>query len=560
MQLTTFEPGDWDGPTTAVLRPRPWYAHILDLRDPDTDRLSPQFLGGLTQLADCYRDMQARLVLTVRADLWRAVAGQPIAGIHVLRLDEAPDSLSLIERRIKQSAAALVPHLNDPKVKPHLQELSAVQAAEAAQTILHEWALLSVKEDEAEWCDHLAKVLDNHTGELNGLFVPSETPSQAELLSNDDRCLLIALGCLRSVQLAELDSVSKSLSAYLQRIAQPRDDGKVSAYEALGGPGLRGRIDRIKARVRPGEIVAFKQSAFGDAAVRYVWDNYPTSRPPIAEWLIRLAVKDAGRQQVAKEWLSELVRRHQDVDFIKKKMQKLAIEQDCPWLLADVLYDGAKDPHMRRRCERVLYDWALNEELQGVVVAVAERLLLDGERSEIAVRRLQRVADETSKEEISVSVLAAFEAALQHPGARTQFIASAAAWLKQDASKPSAKLALRALVSADAGSLPWLLSEQAAEIDLQLVLGEALADDITHDAILTILAKASLDETHYARVVDAVAAAAVQQGAGMALYRLLARFGGQDRFSGRDPEGDIQSKVKLVAAGDTAPPEAHTVI
>ncbi|MFC0623262.1 S1 family peptidase [Kribbella deserti] len=544
MLMTAFDP-DWEHPTVAALRPKAGYVHVLDVETSVDLGKARAFVVGLTELAGIYRDMNARLVLTVRTEFWRSVVSGSIPEVHVIQLEEAPDSVQVVGRRLGVITARLQPHVDADTVKPYLKGLSAVQATRAAARILDAWRSWPDQDDDSQWAQRLHKLLDNHVKTLDGLFLAPESA-----LSPEDRCFLLALACVQSVRLSELDDLSTSLAARLQATTDDKDKVKESAFAVFSRPGLVGRVNAIQAKILPGEIVVFKESAFGDAAVRYAWDNFPPIRKPMADWLIGLAVKDAGRQNLVQERLSGLVIRHQDVGFIKNELKELT--SDSRWLLEEVLLAGAKDPHMQRGCEQLLYGWATTAGLRSTVVTVASRMLLEGVRTEIAVRRLQRVADATEDPGIDKAVQEAFEAALQVPGIRGTVAAAFAKWLRDNAAARSAKIALRALMAVDTGDIPWLLSEQASDIDLILVLREALADRTSHPALAAIVSRASIDDARYNGMIDALARALVGLGS-LVPFRLYEAFVGYD-FNGRTPEADLDAKFKIILASDDEPP------
>ncbi|TCC36323.1 hypothetical protein [Kribbella speibonae] len=532
------------------------------MRDPVHDRPPKPFVDRLEQLATSYRSLRAALVLTVRSELWR---GHPtsIPGVCFVRLDNAPDSEELVARHVKLHGGDLEAVVTSEKVARHLKGMTAVRAADAVERILHEWERLSRDaRDETQRIDHIAEMLDSHLDDLDQLFAEpgsavveadGNDPVKMAPLSTEDRCMLIALACIGAVQLPELDDASKELMGHLQRRPSAKTDAEprteIVPFEAFGGAGLRGRLRRIGAANPQGDTVALKQPGFGDAAVRYVWDYYPDTRRPIATWLVGLAGKDPTAAQAVHQRLSELIRRRQDVDFLTNDLKELTGKNTG--LLADVLYDATTDAHMRRRCERVLYDWAPSEKYQVVVADVSRRLLLDGTCFDIALRRLRRVADAAQSQDATTVVLSAFESAVDDPALRDRFLARVSGWFSEAPARPSSNLALRAVLRATVDGVPWLLSDDAEGVEVHAVLGEALNDPATYGAIVGLLDAVTGDDELYARVVVGLRTAAAEQGAVLALLDLARQFRDTSRFGTRDPLSDLTNGLTFGDLGMT---------
>lgn len=314
-------------------------------------------------------------------------------------------------------------------------------------------------------------------------------------------------------------------------------------------------MSNIKADIGQNEIVTLKRPSFGDAVVRYVWDYYTPIREPFTRWLISLARDDSSLTKELAALISALVRRHQDVEFIKNDFVKIV--RSHPEFLAVVLYDGVLDPHMQRRCERLLYDWAARSELQSVVIDVCARLLstpnLTLERRNSALTRLRRAADTARADsETPHKILKVFTSVAEDEGLRSWFLSIARKWFAVDASSTSARIAFTVMMKTLEKELPWLLTEEAAGPDIDLILGEYLANletaDFSSDAVVSLVEKVSGDDNLYSRTMDRLTSVAAAHGAIRPVFELAARLSEAGRENGRHPLRDIEARLRVVPA------------
>ncbi|NBE99987.1 trypsin-like peptidase domain-containing protein [Nonomuraea sp. KC401] len=560
-----LDPGDWDKPTAKSLPLKTRRAYILDLRDPEHDTPSSEFINDLNVLAQWFKGARTRLVITIAEQLWRGKSKHSHSNLRVISLNDGVDSLILIRSYIAVQAPELLPVLKMQEVEPHLEGMNAVQAQYALQDIVSIAASRDEKESVEDLGKRIGSRLDDHREKLDVIFgeensdIPPHHYTEKDgttlrRLSFEDRCLLVALACEKSVRFAQLERDSERLIAALQNKKPSELPG--APDQAFAGPGLRGRINGIGASISPSEIVSLKRPGFAEGIVRYVWDNYTKVRRPLVRWLLDLAADSTIRENLAAEWISDLVRRHQDVDFIRQDLAKLAAERAQHELLANVLYAATLDTHMRRRCERLLYDWADKPEMHFVVIKVSSRLL-ESDRRVIALRRLRRVADaHGSTVKSHTEILDSFSSAMRSAGLRDWFLNSMTEWIRAGTSATSTKLAFTAIIDADVNGIPWLLTREADEENIVRMLGSLLGDaasiESAANALVALVERASADDDLYNRLMDYLASAAEAHGAIAALFGLGARFSEVGRKVGRDPLSDTSRRVKIVRV---APPD-----
>lgn len=567
LRLARLNPGDWDEPTALLLPRRSRRAYVLDLPDPDHDKPKAEFVGDLGLLAPWYKDMMSRLIITVEERLWRGRSAVPSTNVHVVWLDKSPNAVELVARYIEIHEPTLSAVVHSEKVTQHLKGMNAVQAIHAVEQIrsikgsLREDQLISDQNLIERLQELAAEKLDDHHEELDNLFAetgldmypisPSRTHRSEEIrpLSLRDRCMLIALACQGRVRLSRLEKDTEQLISTLG------EAGDITPPEILAGPGLRGSVNNIRADIGLNEIVALRRPSFGDAVVRYVWDYYTPIREPFARWLINLTSDDSSLTGEIAHLISALIRRHQDVDFIKNDFVK--ITRSRPEFLVIALYDGVLDPHMQRRCERLIYDWATRTDLQSVVVDICARLLstpdLAVERRNSALTRLRRAADTERADPKTIQrVLEVFRSVTENEVLRPWFLPIARKWFTADASSTSSRIAFTAMMGVQDKGLPWLLTEEASGIDIDRMLGEYLVDlrttDFSSDSIVSLVEKVSGDDNLYLKTMDRLTSIAAAHGAIRPVFELASRLSEAGRENGRQPLKDIEARLRVVPA------------
>ncbi|MFE9338631.1 hypothetical protein ACFYMQ_18040, partial [Streptomyces sp. NPDC007063] len=132
---------DWHAPSPGRLPLEEDYGFQLDLKDPEHDRVTVDFLDALPEHAERLRACRSHLVLTVAQEMWADHRVLPRHGVHVLHLQAAPDALPLVEAHLMAHGhAALVASLRTfTKACASLKGLNAVEAARAVHTIVAAW-------------------------------------------------------------------------------------------------------------------------------------------------------------------------------------------------------------------------------------------------------------------------------------------------------------------------------------------------------------------------------------------------------------------------------------
>lgn len=554
LRMARLDVGDWEKPAASVLPLLPWHAFILDLQDPDHDRPTAGFMGDLDSFSTQLRQAQSCLVVVVREDLWASRLSRSLGGISNITLADPPDSIELIERYFENRDPIMIPVIQDASVRTHLVGMTAIEASDAIGRIQRSLPANHHATDIGLLVNRVAESLDAHGEELDALFGDGDKGEgfkgvrRQASLDLEDRCLLLALSFCTSVPVRRAERHSRNILAELQEgsfVAPPRPD------EIFAKAGIRGRLRRVKAKVVRGDVAELVRPSFGFAAVNYVWDNYEEIRRPLVKWICS-AVKDESLRLTAAEWISSLVRRSQDVDFIRNELRLLLQNSADKGVLVEVLLNACRDQHMRRRAERLLYDWAHQPGSQEVVIRVSERLFLETGRA-IALRRLQRVADSPRIDpDTMASVSKAFEAILVSEATRNDFLSAVSEWVAVDKSRSSTKLALSAVIRS-AGGLDYLLQLGRGTADssgLKQILAEMLLDPSSHSTIVDMFRSAGNSDATYERLIQALGGAAKEQGLVAALFRLAGAL--DVAVNGRKPVDDLSDYLEGDGLGAVA--------
>ncbi|MEV1198831.1 hypothetical protein [Microbispora rosea] len=561
LQIARLEPGDWDEPSTKALPQRSNRAYVLDLSDPEHDRPSIAFVQNLSSMAEAYTALRSRLVITISSDLWRGRGIRQIPNVCVIKLEKSPNPRELAEHYLALRDEKLREAIQWDDMSGYLEGMNAVQTLEAIDTI-HSTYSSRAEDDTTPIHARITEALNNHTKALDVLFSDpnrTQTPQQTHIkredldelvpLSLEDRCLLITLSVRDGTRLSQFELDSKRLQEVLGNGSSPKLN--TTAGDILAGPGLRGRIRYIDARVDTNEIIRLKRPSLGPATIRYVWDNYAAIRESIADWMVSQASSEDEWATIARQWLSSLIRRNQDIDFIKGSLAKVTQQRKQPSILADVLTDAITDPHMQRRCERLLYDWASQIDRQRIVLSVCGRLLRT-ERRNTALTRLRRVAD---AERIAVGaqedLLQIFREAATDAQLQTWFLEAIRTWFSTAPSTDipnSSKLAFAAAMDAEVEGEPWLLSESAKGSDVDRMLGEVISElgEIQHaeKSLAALVIRTGPNDTLYYSLIRRIAVAAMTYGLLLPIFNLSNSLNEAGAQVGRNPVRDIDNIIR----------------
>ncbi len=495
--------GDWNAPSQGRLPLEEEHAYQLDLKDPESDRPSADFLDALSTFADHLGDARSYLVLTVAQELWddRLTTRK---GVQVVYLSEPPDALRVVETRLNAAGhAPLVADLRSfPKAVASLRGLHAMAAVRAANTIVMTWQEHKRLQDACTSAalprsapadaylsleDRITAALSDWRDHLDGLFgeVATTHDNVKGSLTLEDRCLLLALAVRQSAPLPIVASTARALHQALA----PKDAGTRSSLSptqsSFAGRGLRRRIQDVGAAVGSQDTVLFDRPAYGRAILEYVWDNYEAIREAMLAWLVQSAA-GYSTADLSVAALSALVLRHGTTAHLTT-LGAIARESH-PDLLSAVLDVTVHDEHVGRLAWDVLYRWAEQKPYAPTVISACRRVLHDdaanASTAKRAMVRLRRIAHTTSEPDLRRDVLKAFEELASRPTGTARLVAEVRDWQESQASAKSGSLAFLALMPVQDDGMPWLMSDRAPDIDVQRALQDLLSSpDTTAEAI-----------------------------------------------------------------------------
>ncbi|MGK5678531.1 trypsin-like serine peptidase [Actinoplanes sp. URMC 104] len=555
--LVRLDPSDWNEPQIGAMAFKARHAYILDLRDPEHDRPSLAFLEGLSRLTERLSSLQSYLVVTVREQIWRGLEVRQIPKLTTVRLTASPDPVEIVHHYLEVRNPEILSSLGAFDFRKYVGGMNVVQAVEAVEVITATFLKASTGRNQPGFVAALTEVLDDHAEELDDLFADSHTAvtqdgsgAKSAPLSLPDRCLMLSLALRRSSTIGQIETDARSLEAVLSGSSQANLAGRQSAALTLAGAGLRGRLKRIKASPTRGEAVVFDRSSMPDAVVFYVWDNYEPVRAALADWLVGAVGEGRMAQETAVAWLTELIRRNESIDFVRTDLAKASKSRQQTQVLAAVLAELILNQHLRRRCERVLYDWSVRLDFQEVVIDVSARILRS-DRSVIGLRRLQRVSDYPKTAATSLSkVQDVFAGAFGEDLIREKVLPALISWFREAPTMKSSRMAFAALLTVRVGSIPWIFSAEAHGFDLNVMLSEVIYDASLAEPLVNLLQEVGDDPLMYARAVDSLASAAAFTGSISVLMRLADRIRRLDDVPSRDVLRDLSARMKLSHVGN----------
>ncbi|MEV6213049.1 hypothetical protein [Kitasatospora sp. NPDC051914] len=484
---------DWNSPSRTRLPLEQRHAFQLDLKDPDTDRVSADFLTSLGKHAEHLANCRSYLVLTVAQEIWEVPGLVARPGVQVLRLTESPAAGPVVDAHLEAGGH----HEPAKEIRAseralsQLRGLNAVAAVQAVHRIVAVWEehrlhrqapapLRSGADRDAAktFEDRVLEALSDWRGELDELFgdriVAGGRTDRS--LALEDRYLLLSLAVRQSAPVSLVSADTRQLQAAVESVNTDPTAG-TAAQAAFASRGLRRRIQDVGATVDGRDVVLFDRPAYGRAVLEYVWDNYEAMRTPLLGWLAKLAARPDPTDPVVRT-LASLALRH----GTREHLNKLA-ELTAPDLLGAVLRTAVHDEHVGRLVWATLYQWADTSGSAPTVVSTCRLVLADPEVSsaaaKMAVVRLRRVAQRTTDPAVRQSVLAVFEELARRSAGRARLVTEVGTWQQAKSSSRSGSLAFLALMSVDTPGLPWLLSADAPGIDVQRALAELLGSPET---------------------------------------------------------------------------------
>ncbi|MFD7817625.1 hypothetical protein ACFV6E_32595 [Streptomyces sp. NPDC059785] len=497
---------DWNTPSKGRLPLEKDHAYQLDLKHPENDQPSADFLDALSEHAAHLRGCRSHLVLTVAQDLWRDHRLSDRPGIHVLRLQEAPDAERVVAVHLRAHGYDELTDslLSFPKATAALRGLTAVAAVQAAHTAVMAWKEHSRASQQPARPDgqntpmsleqRITFALTDWRDALDGLFgdMTSLRSPDSPSLPVEDRCLLIALAVR---QCAPMPDVARSAAALLQAIGHaPVIPGAAAGSSGLipsvlAGRGLRRRIQDVGARVDMQDTVVFDRPTYGRAVLEYVWDNYDVMRTPLLAWLLATA-QSPDPDDRAVDALAQLTVRHGTTDYLTT-LGDLA-RASHPEVLGTVMESAIRNEHIGRLAWEALYQWAAQDGYAPTVIALCRRILEDSSvttaHARRAMVRLRRVAHKAGDHAVRGQVLDAFDALVQQPTATQHLMNEVRSW--QDGKVSAARsgaLAFLALMSAEHEGIPWLVSAPPPGIDAQQAVHDLLKSPETTTEVIARL-------------------------------------------------------------------------
>ncbi|MEV5735233.1 hypothetical protein [Streptomyces sp. NPDC052292] len=492
---------DWDTPRQGRLPLEKRHAYQLDLKHPENDQVSTDFLNALSKHASHLRDCRSYLALTVAQDLWKDHRLSDRDGIQVVHLHEAPNAQHVVEAHLTANGYdQLVTTLRSfPKATTSLRGLTAVAAVRAAHTVVMAWkehshtdtqpSLVQAEgegETESTLEERIIAALTDWRGELDSRFgeMNSRHTHDNPSLTVEDRCLLLALAVQQSVP---MPTVARSAAALLDAIgeapaAPDAVPGISPTLSALAGRGMRRRIQDVGGQVDLQDTVVFDRPAYGRAVLEYVWDNYDVMRKPLLTWLVATA-QSADPEDHAVAALAELTVRHGTVDYLSTLGE--LVGGSHPKVLGAVMESAVHNEHVGRLAWEALYGWAEKESYAPAVIALCQRILEDSSvatsLAKRAMVRLRRVAHKNSDPTVVSQVQAVFDALVQHPTvAQRLLVGEVQSWQQGKVSSArSGALAFLALMTVRHDSTPWLVDCPPADIDVQRAVHDLLSSSKT---------------------------------------------------------------------------------
>lgn len=512
---------DWTTPRVGRLPLTERRAYQLDLKDPDRDRPSADFVSALDRYAQDLEACDSFLVITVAEELYDHGILLPGSGVHVVRLPTPPPARQVVEAHLRaHGCPGLIPYLEvlDP-ARVSLDGLDAVEAVRAADTVITAWqeherttrttgpvtdphAVAS----DSELAERMTDALSDWRDKLDNLFGETATVhgGRDSSLTFDDRCLLLALAVRQSSFLPDVARTARTLQDTIPSADPGRTAFGSGAQAVFAGRGLRRRVIDVGGTVDSHDAVTFDRPGYGKAVLAYVWDNYEVMRRPLLQWLVKDG-GSSGSPEHAVDALSALVLRHGSSEHLS--LLGTVARGAKNDLLPAVMLRAVHDEHVGRRAWGTLYRWAGTQEYAGSVIAICRRVLGDPEAtpsmSKMAMVRLRRVVHNSDTQD---TVLDVFTELAGQPGGIERLTEEVHAWQDAKASSRAGSLAFLALMSVHHGPLPHLLTDgEAPEIDVDRALRDLLGDMSTAPHVIprltTWIAACASDERAYAEVV-----------------------------------------------------------
>ncbi|GAA4853296.1 hypothetical protein [Kitasatospora terrestris] len=480
---------DWEKPSVGRFPLGRGHTYLLELKDPDNDRIDSTFLERLSDFSSRLRQADSRLVATVTDILWKGHHNWAGAGVTVVRLPAAPDAQQLVEHHLKaRGLASLIPYVQSPTARASIRGRNAVEAMRSVETVIRQWvdhqkgtsdrqvtvvpgqlsrpyrlensALADQPVDDLQ--TRIEQALTDWRESFDVLFnEPGLTTAAKERpLSLPNRCLLLSLAVHQAGPAAWIGSDAQALEA---AVGGPPGSsgatGPAGVAAIFAGQGLRPRLTALGAEVDLQDQVVYDRPGYAEAALVYVWDNFPPMRTVLLDWLVNLPVREYSGGDPAVRALSALILRHKDpkhLDDLRERTLKAGRGQ----VLAAVTERALGDGHMSSGTWQLLGRWAkLLTPVRAVVADICRSVLTDDSSSQaerrMAMTRLRSLA-RTESTVVDHQVLPVYDALAKRPESRLLLVREVENWLVREGSPAAGRLALLALMPCTEAGHPWL--------------------------------------------------------------------------------------------------------
>lgn len=555
---------DWESPAVSRLPLEVGQILQIDLKDPDQDRPSTAFLKDLDGHAQKLEDCKSYLVLTVAEELWRGHRAWTSDRVRVVHLNDSPDPHKVVGEHLRKAGhPGLDAYAQTDKARQQITGLNAVEAVHAASTVIKQWEELARRRPpalpvgaaqesllDADLRVQVESALADWREDFDILFGdPSEGERRSmRPLPLDDRCLLLALALRQSSPVLQIATDARILQDEIEAASNKLTTRFSDTGSVFAGRGLRRRIQDIGAIVDSRDNISFDRPGYGQAVLTYVWDNYEVMRPRLLEWLVKAS--DATEDNdPAINALAQLAFRFGGSKDLSD-LRKTALKTQGQDVLGKVLARAAQDEHTGRLVWATLYSWASQPEMQPVVVTMCCDVLRDPDAavpvSKMAMVRLRRVVQEAGDEPARAAVLKAWRI-LSDLDRTDLLIDEIQKWQRKATQGVAGKLALLALMPLERDGVPWLLSDNPPDIDVEAGLRELFADiellPVTIPVVVAWVRACAQDANRYERLRDQLLSPLSNQKvfkAGMALMQSLAEVRRPDGSSiGEDLYGRL---------------------
>ncbi|MDQ7907960.1 hypothetical protein RB614_25880 [Phytohabitans sp. ZYX-F-186] len=436
---------DWPSPRTDLL-PHIDRPCLLDLTF-ETDVI-PEGFGR--QLADLVRPMYETggcLIVTVTPALWTRCAQETKRFTVDLQM---PDPVEVVRAHLKAHDAGgeRLTWLGVPPLSEFMGELRRCRTsprdavALAARLSEFDEHTSEMVKDLRRQLYHWKDYLDKRLGGVGADRSDRHTVARR-------RAVLVAAAVLDG---SPAEAVLASSDAFLTKIGI-----KVPPDEFLVGPELSGMLEDIeedRADKKAGTVSIIKvKPGVDDAILGRIWQERPQLHGYLLEWLAEIA---ADRSQPSStlprvaEVLARLAEQQRALAVLDIMQSWLAASADVTKhrLAVDVLERLAVSRDIGSVVRRRLREWALSRRAEdGVLIGVAEVCAgrLGRYSTDVALNRLQLIAQSRRGVEVDQAVVRAIRGVAEHDGKRRLVLDRILAWSFEEETRAAGMLGLSAL-------------------------------------------------------------------------------------------------------------------